>query len=96
MGQRRHAGCQTVLVGMHDQIHTGRVGCSVAQRVHVAELPGGVDVQHRERRTGGMERLAHQMQQRAAVLADGVEQHRPRAFGGDLADHVDRVSLETV
>ena len=66
----------------------------VAERDHVAELPGGIDVQQRERRLAGREGLQGQVQHHAAVLADRIEHHRPFELGGDLADDVDALGLE--
>ena len=63
------------------------------KRDHLAELPGGVDMQQREWRPAGMKGLARQMQHHRRILADGIEHHRLVAFGRDLADDVDRFGL---
>ena len=61
----------------------------VAQLVHVAELPAGVDMHEREWRLRGIEGLERQMQHDRRILAPGEQQHRPLELGGDLTHDVD-------
>ena len=69
-------------------------GHARAERVHVLELPGRVDVEERERRRRRRERLLGQAQHHRAVLPDRVEHHRVLGLGDDLAHDVDRLGLE--
>ena len=66
----------------------------IAERDHLAEFPGGVDVQHRERRLCRVERLERQVQQDARILADRIHQHRVAELGRDLAQDADRLGFE--
>ena len=84
------------LVGVHDEIEAELARGAIAEGDHVAELPGGVDVQQRERRLGRIERLARQMQQDGGVLADRIEQHRAAELRGGLAEDVDALGLQQV
>ena len=52
MRDRRDAVLHALLVGMHDEIEAEPLRLGVAKLDHLAELPGGVDVQQRERRLG--------------------------------------------
>ena len=65
-----------------------------AERVHVLELPGRVDVQERERHAAGVEGLARQVREHRRVLPDRVEHDRVAELGRHLADDVDRLRLE--
>ena len=77
-----------------EQLHAGFARGPVAQRVHVAKLPGRIDVQQRKRRARGIERLLRQVQHHGAVLADRVQHHRPLRLGDDLAHDVNALGLE--
>jgi len=68
----------------------------IAKRVHLAEFPAGVDVQQRDRRWRRKKRLAQQMQQHRAVLADRVQHHRLAEFRRHLAQDVDALGFEAV
>ena len=83
-------------VDVHEQIEPEPLGGLVAERDHLAELPGGIDVQERKRRLGREERLQRQVQHHRAVLADRIEHHRPLALGDDLAHDVDAFGFETL
>jgi hypothetical protein len=48
MTDRPNAARHTVTVDMHDQVEAELYGATVAERDHVAELPGGIDVQQRK------------------------------------------------
>ncbi len=85
---------QPGLIGVDDQVEPQRAHRLVAKRNHLAELPGGIDVQQRERRLGRVERLHRQMQKYGAILADGVHQHRLLCLGGDFAQDVDALGFE--
>ena len=86
---------QPFLVGVDDQIQPEIAGGGVAERDHLAELPLGVDVQHRERHFRRIEGLAREVQQDARILADRVHQHRVAELGGDLAQDRHRLGFET-
>ena len=88
----RHA----LLVGVHQQVDAELGGRPVAELDHLAELPGGVDVQDRERHLARRERLDGEVQQDRGVLADAVEHHRAPERAGGLPEDVDRLGLERV
>ena len=93
---RVDAGGDPLLVGVHDQVEAELAHGAIAEGDHVAELPGGIDVQQRERRLGRIERLARQVQQHRGVLADGIEQHRLAELRGSLAEDVDALRLQQI
>jgi hypothetical protein len=68
----------------------------VAEGDHLAELPGGVHVQQRDRRPRREKRLDQQVQQYRAVLADRVQHHRIAELGRDLAQDVDAFGFEAI
>ena len=88
----RHA----ILVDVHREGAAGFLGAPVAEGDHLAELPGGVHVQQRDRWAPGRKRLDQQVQQHRAVLADGVQHHRVAELGRDLAQDVDALGLKAV
>src|SRR5581483_9591316 len=92
--ERVDAPRKALLVHVHEQVEPVLALHALAKRVHVLELPRRVDVQERERRRGGMERLPREVQHRRAVLADRVEHHRVLRLGDDFAHDVDRLRLE--
>ena len=85
-----------VVVDVHEQLDAEPLRGRVAERDHLAELPGRVDVQQRERRLGRIERLHRQVQQHRAVLADRIQHHRPFALGDHLAQDVDALGFEAL
>ena len=72
-----------------EQFHTGVFGALFAQLVHFLEFPGCIDMQQREGRRRGIERLLGQVQHHGAVLTYRIEHHRLGRFGGDFAHDVD-------
>src|SRR3546814_11138775 len=54
VAERRDAVTQAILVGMHDQVEPEVGDPAVAEGDHVAEFPGGVDMQQRKWRPGRM------------------------------------------
>jgi hypothetical protein len=78
------------LLGLETQLPRSRV----AERDHLPELPLRIDVQQRERRLGRKERLAHEMQEHARILAARVEQNGFSELGRDLAQDKDRFRFE--
>ena len=66
----------------------------VAERDHLAELPGRVDVQERERQPAGMKRLHGQADHDRRILADRIEHDRILELGRHLTDDVDALGLE--
>ncbi len=83
-----------VLVDVHDQLEPMLARHLVAEGVHLAELPGRIDVQERERRLARGESLQRQLEHDRAVLADRVQHHRLLGLRGDLAHDVDALGLE--
>ena len=67
-----------VRVLVDDELDARLGGDRVAQRVHVPELPAGVDVEQRERQRRREEGLLRQMQQHRRILAHRIE-HAPAA-----------------
>ena len=65
-----------VLVDVDDQLEAELCGALVAERDHLAELPGGVDMQQREGDAARIKRLQRQMQQHRRILADRIEHDR--------------------
>ena len=94
MTDRADAARQTFLIGVHDELEAELGGATVAERDHVAELPGGIDVQQRKRQLRRIERLQRQVQENRGILADRIEQHRVVALGDSLPDDVDAFGLE--
>ncbi len=88
------AAVEPLLVDMHDQVEAEPLRGCVAERDHLAEFPGGVDVQQREGRLRRIERLQREVQQNARILADRVHQHRVAKLGRDLAQDRDRLRLQ--
>ena len=96
MRQRRNALAHAVLIDMHQHVHvTGRRHL-VAERDHLAELPGGIHVQQGDRRLARVKGLAQQMQQYRRILADRIQHHRILEAGHHLAENVDAFRLEIV
>src|SRR5439155_14000244 len=85
---------KAVLVDVYEQVEIVLLRHPVAEGVHLAELPGRVDMQEREGRLRGMERLACEVQHHRAVLADRVEHHRVLGLRDDLAHDGDRLGFE--
>ena len=83
-------------IGVRVQLHPGFLHPPVSERDHLAELPAGVHVQHRDRRPCRVEGLHQQVQQDRAVLAHRVHHHRVGELRGDLAQDVDALCLQPV
>jgi hypothetical protein len=66
----------------------------VAEGDHLAELPGRVDVEQRERQAPGREGLQGEVQQHRGILADRVEHHRILGLGDRLPEDVDALGLQ--
>src|SRR3984885_4347094 len=64
---------EPVAIDVNQKLETEFAHTLVAERDHLAKLPGGVDMQQRKRRLAGMESLHRQMQQYRGVLADRIE-----------------------
>src|SRR5580693_2392168 len=67
---RADAPRQALLIGMHDEPKSKLVDTTIAERDHLAEFPGRIDMQQRERQLRRIERLECQMQEDGGVLAD--------------------------
>ena len=95
VGDRVHAGREAFLIEVDQEVEPEFLrDILVAEPVHVAELPGRVDVEERERRLRRVERLHREVQEHRRVLADRVEEDGLLEAGGDLAEDVDRLCLE--
>ena len=92
--KRIDAAGEAVLVDMHDQFESEAPHGLVAERDHLAKLPGGVDVQQRERQPARVERLDGEVQHDARVFSDRVEHHRIAKLGRDLTHDLDRFRLQ--
>ena len=77
-----------------DQVHARFRRHPVTQLVHFLELPGGVDMQQRERRGRGVERQPGQVQHHRAVLANRIHHHRALSLCHHFAHDVDRFGLK--
>ena len=94
MGDGRDAVLHPLLVGVDDEIEPEPLHLAIAKFDHLAELPGGVDMQQREWRLARIERLQRQMQHHRGILADRIEHHRIAELGRHLAHDVDALGLE--
>ena len=65
---RRYAAFDAILIDVDDQIEAKSTRSLVAERDHLLELPRRVNVQKRERRLPGIERLHRQMEHDARSL----------------------------
>ena len=92
--ERLRAVADRLFVGVDDQPRADGVGHLVAERDHLLELVGRVDVEERERNRAGVERLLRQAQHARGVLADGVEHHRPLELGHHFPKDLDALGLE--
>ena len=96
VGERADARLRGLDVRVHDQVEAELARHAVAERDHLPELPGRVDVHQRERQLARVERLAGQVQEHRAVLADRVQHDRVVELGRHLADDVDALRLEAL
>jgi hypothetical protein len=76
-------------VGMDYQFQVQFAYISVAELNHLAEFPGGVDVQEWKWDLPGKNAVQRQLQHYGGILADGIEHHRSLELCGYLADDVD-------
>ena len=81
---------------VNQQLHARFRRHPVAQRVHVAKLPGRIDVQQRKWRRRGMEGLARQMQHHRRILADRVQHHRLFGLGDHFPEDVDALGFKAL
>ena len=94
MGDRRDAVAHALLIGMHHEIDAEPLRLAVAEGDHLAELPGGIDVQQRERRLRRIERLHGEMHHDRGVLADRIEHDRMVELRHHLAHDLNAFRLE--
>jgi hypothetical protein len=85
---------ERLAVGVDDEIELERPRRRVAKRDHLAEFPGGIDMQHRQRNARRIERLAREVQQDCRILAGRIKQHRPGERRHRLAQDRDAFRLE--
>src|SRR6202051_3651915 len=81
VADRADAPRQALLIGMHYEPKSKLVDTTIAERDHLAEFPGRIDVLQRERDLRSIKRLECQMQEDGGVFADRIEQHRLLALG---------------
>ena len=79
---------------MHDQLGVDVATECVAERDHLAELEGRIDVKQWERQPSRRKGLLRQANHHRRVLADRVEHHRVLTLGDDLAHDVNALGLE--
>ena len=91
-----HAGAGPRLVGMDEQLHTEALRRRVAELDHLAEIPAAGDLEQRERRLRRRKGLQRQVQHHRAVLADGIQHHRPFALRNDFPEDVDALGLQAL
>jgi hypothetical protein len=93
---RADAAGEPLLVDMHDELDPELPRPPVAERDHVAELPGRVDMEQRKRQPARMEGLLGEVEEDGGILADRVEQDRVLGLRHDLAQDVDALGLEAL
>src|ERR1035437_10547687 len=93
-GYRRNAARKSLLIDVHQQIHSDARRRLIAERDHLTEFPGRIDVQKRERRLPRLKGPLRDVQQRARILAHRIEHHRIAEFADELAHNVDRLGFE--
>jgi hypothetical protein len=76
------------------QLETELLHPPVPEGDHLAELPGGIDMEQREGRFARCEGLHRQMQHDGAVLSDGIEHHGRLGLGRDFPHDVDAFGFE--
>ena len=75
-------------VFVYDKVHARVSRRFFAQRIHVFELPGGIDMQERKRRGGRIKGFFCDMQHSLAIFANAVEHDRIFGFGRHFAHNV--------
>jgi hypothetical protein len=85
---------QSFLHAGHDELHADLGDPAIAELQDLGEVVPGVDVHHRERDPGRVERLLREPEHHDRVLAAGEQQHRTLELGGHLAEDVDRFGLQ--
>ena len=89
-------GADRIAHASHDEALAELGRPRVAKRDHLGEIVLGVDVQQRERKAIGPERLLGDAQHHDGILAAREEQRRIRGLAHHLAHDVDRFALEPV
>src|SRR5690606_23458879 len=93
---RADALAHAVLVHVHAQLDPGFGRAAVAERDHLAELPGGVHVQQRDRRARRRAGLQQQGPPHPAGPAGGIPPHRVAALARHFAQDVQALRLQAV
>src|SRR5581483_6026426 len=88
------SGLAPTFVGINEEFETKTLSRLIPKGNHLAEFPGGVDVQQRKRWRSRIKRLDCQMQHGARILADRVEHDRPFELRHDVAHDLDGFRLE--
>ena len=94
--ERIDARGDALRVDVDQQLQTELRRHLIAERDHLAEFPGRIDVHQRKRRFRRIERLHGEMQHHGAVLADGVEHHRTLTLRDNFAHDVDALGLQAL
>src|SRR6187402_1157385 len=94
MGNWRDAVAHALLVDMHHEIDAETLRLAVAEGDHLAELPGGIDMEERERRLRRVERLHGEMHHDGGVLADRIEHDGMVELRHHLAHDLNAFRLE--
>jgi len=84
------------LIDMNQKIEAPLGRHPIPKLDHLAELPGGVDMENGERRLGRIEGLHRQMQQDGRIFPDGIKHHGPGKICRDFPHDMDRFSLQTL
>ena len=93
-GDWRDAPLQPVLVGINEDLDAKTRRGGIAKGDHVPEFPGRIYVQQGKWKFAGVKRLLGDMEHRARILADRIEQHRALELGHHLAHDEDRLGFE--
>ena len=96
VGERRDALVAGLLIRRYAHVQAKVGHALIAERDHLLELPGGVDMHHRERQTRRRKGLERKVQKHGGILADAVEQHWIPERSCGLAVDVDSLGLKLV
>ena len=81
-------------IDVHDQVKPELLRYMVPERDHVPELPGGINMQQRERWLARVEGFQGKMQHHGRILADGVKHDRVVELGGHFPNDVDAFGFQ--
>ena len=95
MRDRTHPCSESFLMNVDNQVQPVLLHQLIAKSDHLAELPGGIDMQQRKRKPTGIERLLGKVQHHRAVLANRVHHHWVFALCDDLAQDVNALCFKS-